>query len=405
MPAIRLRQPPIIPKAIAGWGLTDDYGLPRYWPTIWANVLKAELDESTRGKHLVGVEKLYRSVVSQLGEDRLDEIIARLDVDALEAVLGGFLTTLRNSSAQTGIDREASWASARMFLDDVLRHLHPHAERSFAELQARMNRLSRLYSQVSPRLPRPPPPIRALPAVVVDDLYRLFDPNSADNPFRTPTLRWRNFLFFLMLLHLGLRRGEAAILSADAIKDDFDPETGEVRYWLNVDVIDDEPDPRHTAPGLKTSHSRRQLPVSQEILKTADTVIQNFRRGARHGFLFGSQKGKPLALRQMHNVFEIVTGHLSESAKTALLSRGKKSVTAHDLRHTSAVYRLSRYLARGDDLDTAIDKLRVFFGWSETSQMPRHYARAYFESGLAEVWNDSYDTFVETLRNLEGKQT
>ena len=107
----------------------------------------------------------------------------------------------------------------------------------------------------------------------------------------------------------------------------------------------------------------------------------------------------------MHNVFEIVTGHLSEPAKTALLSRGKEFVTAHDLRHTCAVYRLSRYLARGDGLDTAIDKLRVFFGWSETSQMPRHYARAYFESGLADVWNDSYDTFVETLRDLEGKQT
>ena len=63
-----------------------------------------------------------------------------------------------------------------------------------------------------------------------------------------------------------------------------------------------------------------------------------------------------------------------------------------------------RSYIQGDNLDTAINKLRVFFGWSETSQMPRHYARAYFESGLADVWNDSYDTFVETLRDLQGKQ-
>ena len=77
-------------------------------------------------------------------------------------------------------------------------------------------------------------------------------------------------------------------------------------------------------------------------------------------------------------------------------------MTAHDLRHTCAVYRLSRYLACGDTMDTAIDKLRVFFGWSKTSPMPRHYARAYFETALAEVWNDNYDTFVETLRSLEG---
>ena len=221
----------------------------------------------------------------------------------MEAALGGFLTTLRNYGAQTGVDREATWSSARMFINDVLMHLHPQAERSFAELQARLDRLSRLYGQISPSIPRPPAPIRALPATVVEDLYRLFDPSSTDNPFKTAALRWRNFLLFLMLLHLGLRRSEAALLSADAIKDDFDPQTGEVRYWLNVDESpnedepDDKIDPRYTAPGLKTSHSRRQLPVSQEILKTADVLVQNYRRGARHSFLFGSQKGKPLSLR------------------------------------------------------------------------------------------------------------
>lgn len=403
MPAIRLRQTLVIPRSVTGWGLTDDHGLPRYWPTIWANVLKADLSESTRGSHLVAVEKLYRSVASQTGQDRLDIMIAQLDFDGLESALGGFLTSLRNSSVQTGVDRGSTWASAIMFLSDVLKHLQ--AERPFAELQAKMNRITRLYSQISPSLPRPPAPIRALPAVVVEDLYRLFDPNSATNPFRTPAIRWRNFLLFLMLLHLGLRRGEAANLRADAIKEDFDPETGEIRYWLNVDETDVESDPRQTAPGLKTAYSRRQLPISEEILKTADVLVQNYRRGARHGFLFGSQKGKPLALRQMHNVFEVITQCLSEPAKRALSNRKKDTVTAHDLRHTCAVYRLSRYLALGGSQEMAIDKLRVFFGWSKTSEMPRHYARAYFESGLADVWNDGYDTFVETLRNLEGAVT
>jgi len=330
-------------------------------------------------------------------------MIACFDFDGLEAALGGFLVSLRNSGRQTGADGEASWSSSRTFLHDVLMHLHPQAERSTAELQARINRLTRLYKQITPSRPRPPAPIRALPAIVVEDLYRLFDPNSKDNPFRTPAIRWRNFLLFLMLLHLGLRRGEAAILRADAIKDDFEPETGEIKYWVNVDETEDEIDPRYTAPGLKTRHSRRQLPVSREIIKTTDELVQNYRRGTRHGFLFGSQKKKPLALRQIHRVFETVTSHLSDQALRSLRNRGKDSVTAHDLRHTCAVYRLSRYLAQGNDLDQAVDKLRVFFGWSETSQMPRHYARAYFESALADVWHDNYDTFVETLRNLEGK--
>ena len=54
-------------------------------------------------------------------------------------------------------------------------------------------------------------------------------------------------------------------------------------------------------------------------------------------------------------------------------------------------------------MDKAIEKLRVFFGWSKTSEMPRHYARAYFETELAEIWNEHYDAYVETLRSIEGR--
>ncbi|KAA0687606.1 hypothetical protein DS837_05150 [Azospirillum brasilense] len=136
--------------------------------------------------------------------------------------------------------------------------------------------MERLYGQISHSKPRPPSPIRALPAVVLEDLYRLFNPASPDNPFRTPALRWRNFLIFLLLLHLGLRRSEAALLPADAVKDDFDSTTGEVRCWLNVDETsyEEDEDSRYDAPGLKTAHSRRQIPVSAEVVKVYDTVVQ-----------------------------------------------------------------------------------------------------------------------------------
>ncbi|GLF74901.1 hypothetical protein VNPA152080_63310 [Pseudomonas aeruginosa] len=56
----------------------------------------------------------------------------------------------------------------------------------------------------------------------------------------------------------------------------------------------------------------------------------------------------------------------------------------------------------GLDLDTAVEKLRVFFGWSASSEMPRLYARAYFESVHADVWSDKYDKIVSTLRELDG---
>src|ERR1700733_4036227 len=108
MPVVRLRQTPM-PKAIAGWTLTNDGGQPRYWPTIWANVLKADLHESTRGRHLFGVAKFYRSVINQTGEDCLDELIAHFDFDALEPALGGSLTSLRNAGAQASVDHYANW--------------------------------------------------------------------------------------------------------------------------------------------------------------------------------------------------------------------------------------------------------------------------------------------------------
>lgn len=53
-----------------------------------------------------------------------------------------------------------------------------------------------------------------------------------------------------------------------------------------------------------------------------------------------------------------------------------------------------------DVVENRYEKLRVFFGWSRTSLMPHHYARAYFEDRLATVWQDSFDLHIETLRKL-----
>lgn len=401
MTRIRLRIPKM-PVSLTGWILVDECGLPRYWATVWATILKPDLKDETRGRHLAGIEKLYRSVIVQTGEDCLDRLIAEMDFDSLEAALGGFLTTLNNQSSQDSVNREREWASAVMFLDEVLRYSSRHTHRRSAELHAGMHRLKQLYAQLRPARPASPAPIRALPAVVIEDLYRLFDPNSGDNPFRTSALRNRNFLMFLLLLHLGLRRGEAAILSADAIKDGFDPASGDIRFWLDVVSPEQFDDPRHEKPSLKTQTSRRQLPITREIVSAFDHVIQNYRCGMNHSYLFCSQQGKPLALRSMNRIFETATKHLSQQARKALADRGRDKVTPHDLRHTCAVYRLSSYLSHGYEMDAALNKLRVFFGWSHHSEMPRYYARAYFETTAAEVWNDDYDSFVSALRSLEG---
>jgi len=149
--------------------------------------------------------------------------------------------------------------------------------------------------------------------------------------------------------------------------------------------------------------SQRQLPLPQELVRLTDLYVQNYRGKPAHSFLFNSQKQAPLAAQSLADVFISVTARLSPQARKALSDQGKDGVEGHDLRHTAAVVRLARYVEHGHDLDTAIGKLRRFFGWSMTSKMPRHYAAAYFETRLSEVWNESFDGFVETLRDLAGE--
>ncbi|MEO3430141.1 site-specific integrase [Pelagibius sp. CAU 1746] len=404
MPKLRLRHPNI-PPTLSGWLLVDERQLPRFWATVWADVLLAGVEDGTRAGHLGAVEALYQAVAEQAGSDQLDAMISALEFDSLEAALGGFLAKLRNQSAVQGVDRDATWKSALRFVDDVVAHLGQASSDRMAEISANLLRLERLYGQIAPTPPRPPAPIRALPAMVVEELYELFNPKSARNPFRTDALRYRNYLIFLMLLHLGLRRGEVLILPADAVKDDYDPATGATRYWINIDETPyEDEDPRHSAPGLKTASSRRQLPLSREIVNLVDIYVRNYRRNPYHSFLLNSQKRKPLAPQSLAKVFSVITANLSERALKVLSDRGKSSVSPHDLRHTAAVVRLAKYVSGGVDLDTAIEKLRVFFGWSPTSQMPRHYARAYFETSLADVWNESFDSYVDALRGLTGEK-
>jgi integrase len=96
--------------------------------------------------------------------------------------------------------------------------------------------------------------------------------------------------------------------------------------------------------------------------------------------------------------------HLSIEAKKELRDRrGTQIVSPHDLRHTAAVFRLSTYVAAGRTLDDSFQAMRAFFGWSYTSEMPRHYARAYFEDGLTAVWDTKFDTDIEALRQLDLK--
>ncbi|MCA1409396.1 tyrosine-type recombinase/integrase [Ensifer sp. IC3342] len=388
-----------LPPSAAGWVSVSPSGIPRFWATIWSDVIKTSLEPSTRRKHLSALDRFYEAVKRQRGSDCLDRLIAEADSDALEECLVGFLAQLRNEAAATSVDKRSTWTSAVSFVADMLRFAgNASGDRAF-EMEAKLLRFDALYRQLVPNPKTPAPPVRALPPLVIEDLYEIFRPDSPRNPFRTEALRWRNLLIFMLMLRLGLRRGETALLHASSFKQDFDPVTAKSVHWLDVEETDDG-DPRYERPGLKTELSRRQLPLSKEIVELVAIYTQNYRGRANYPHLLISQKAKPLSLRSFSEIFETATDVLSKESKKSLDKQGLQGVSCHDLRHSAAVLRMRRYEDAGLDLDKAQEKLRVFFGWSKTSNMPRLYAKAYFEPSLAEVWDEKFDTFLDALRRI-----
>lgn len=386
-----------LPVTLSGLVSVGQFGVPRFWATIWSDVVKTTLRPSTRRRHLAALERFYEAVQRQRGSDCLDRLIAEADANALEDCLMGFLAQLRNEAAVANVDKTSTWKSAVSFVTDMLRFAGNTSGARALQIEAKLLRLDTLYRQLAPNPETPAPPIRALPPTVIEDLYEIFRPDSPRNPFRTEALRWRNLLIFLLLLRLGLRRGEAALLHTSSFKEDFDPSAGKTVHWLDVEETMDG-DPRYEQPGLKTQPSRRQLPLPLELIELEQLYSRNYRGRVNYPHLLISQKAKPLSLRSLNEIFEIATKALSGAAMKSLTKQRLEGVSCHDLRHTAATVRMRRYQDSGLDIDKAQEKLRVFFGWSRTSNMPRLYAKAYFETSLAEVWDEKFDHFIDALR-------
>ncbi|PDT44098.1 hypothetical protein CO661_31045 [Sinorhizobium fredii] len=191
---------PLLPPTLIGPISVGPSGAPRFWATIWSDVLKTSLEPSTRRKHLSALDRLYDAVQRQRGSDCLDRLLAEADADAIEDCLMGFFAQLRNEAAIDNVDRTSVWSTAVTFVMDILGRAGSSTRP--AEISARLLRLETLYRQLTPNPEKSPPPIRALPPLVIEDLYEVFRPDSPRNPFRTETLRWRNLLIFMLLLRL-----------------------------------------------------------------------------------------------------------------------------------------------------------------------------------------------------------
>jgi integrase len=397
MPHVRLRLTDV-PFHLHANLLTDEHGLPRFWPMVWEVLHGGDIQCSTLSGHLSAIERLYSGATDQGAS--LDIMLAEANLDDIAPLLEAHLVRLRNLSGYRGTDHGADWQSAFNYVCDIMeRRLRTFDAATLRQDLARIDRLRASFN--IKRRPRRSS-VRALPASVVEDLYEIADPVSARNPFRTDVARWRNYCLFLLYLHQGLRRSEALLLPIDAINEDIDPISGNTLQWINVVENRYEDDPRSRPASLKTSSSRRQIPISPAVGHAIEYYRTNFRGKQPHSFLFASAHRKPLSVPSVNSAFVKLSTRLSAGAQSDLKRRVRDGgVQPHDFRHTCAVVRLRGFVSSGIEMPLAMENLRVFFGWSKESQMPVHYARAFFEDRLREVWGTKFDERIETLRALE----
>lgn len=394
---------PAVPRLLHGPLLVDGYGLPRFWATVWAQLALADLAELTRLGKLHAIERLYTYAEELFGIGALDDALFYLDEHRLGSVLEGWFVSIRNQPRITSSDQER-WRAGLDFVVTVTAWLGQGTERNkrLARLDKRWQRLNLLYGQLRIQRRQRTNILRALPAVVVEAMYAILDPESDANPFKATRTRWRVFTAFVLMLHQGLRRGELLLLNANAIKSGLDVRQQRRRYWLNVSEQGRvDADPRYSKPGIKTADSIRQVPVSELTANLVECYVDNYRGRPDHPYLLNAQTNTPLSTESLTKLFARVSEALPAEVLAELEDRtGKRCVTPHDLRHTCAVVRLNHLLSQGDSMDEALQKMRTLFGWSRNSDMPLHYARAVFEDRLASVWNNAFDDRVAILRAL-----
>lgn len=394
----------LVPPSLAGSILVDDWGMPRYWGHAWLALEGNEISESTRKKMQSAIERLHSAFEKRLGDDCLDRVLSQLDLKTIVAVLQGLFLELRNDGLDADINTNQTWHYCSRFVLRTVQLIsltRPNGTDT-KRLLGWIRRIDAHFRSIKPKSPQKPMKVRAIPADVVEEIFEIIDPKSPKNPFRTAEIAFRNYVIVIIFFHLGLRRGELCLLVLDAVRQEIDRRTGRERFWLNVQELpDDVPDPRTERPSIKTVHSVRQVPIARDLAKLIETYSTGFRKAPRHTVLFSSQKGRPLSLGMVDLVFRAVSDRLSVKAKKLLRDRGFNSkVTPHEARHTAAVVRLTDLIDAGVSLPEALDMLKVFFGWSKESEMPRHYARGYFEERLHMVWERRWDTHVDRLRAL-----
>ncbi len=381
--------------------LVDELGLPRFWAAVWVMFHGGGFAPSTLHEKLKHIEILYQHAEG-IGHS-LDDSLSELNFDALSTTLESFFISLRNVPNPTN-STLIRWNTAFHFVKDTCERIerNPAIANRMSDIRERIGRLDRLYLGLRPFRKRLGTQLRAIPRTVVMEMLDIVTPGSPANPFKQETTQWRVYALVTLLLFQGLRRGEILSLRADFLKSERDTLTNDIRWRMSVRNNEAEDDPRASLPSIKTSQSIRTIPMTAQTAAGINIYLDNYRGKVNHGYFLSSMRGQPFSLEGVTKALQKLTTVLSTSARSELLDlTGANYLTAHAMRHTCAVVRMKQLISMGQNPEHAMAQLRSFFGWSKTSMMPLHYAKAALDERLNETWNDKLDDRVELLRSLQ----
>jgi integrase len=205
-----------------------------------------------------------------------------------------------------------------------------------------------------------------------NQIIRMLDivrPDSTDNPWKNPAIRYRNQMIINVIYDVGCRMGEILTLKAT----DIEAGLNELKIRRNSD---DPKDNRKEQPLVKTLG--RDVAVSDDVFEMMENYIIKYRSqvkgSGKNPFLIlshqrGAKTSKALSISGLHKVFKTLSEALGFN------------VTPHPLRHTwndEFSEEVEAAIDAGEMTEDEAEEHRSYLmGWKENSGTAKTYTKRY----------------------------
>lgn len=137
----------VVPWVVRGSVLVDSNHIPRYWSAVWLLVVGSQWATSTQTVRLRYIENLYEHADRAFKINALDDALCALDDARLADILESWFVSLRNQPVATR-SNEDRWQTGLAFVTSVVNWLSKSVDAKMRQIEARIHRLSALYSHL-----------------------------------------------------------------------------------------------------------------------------------------------------------------------------------------------------------------------------------------------------------------